>query len=148
MLLQYSRKLFIKLFIKVVSVRHNKWKIFQKHINITTTHPISVTFFSNFLSFDCRVFIIFVFCISSNNCNKLNSISRGICVSFKSSYLELFCKIIIYYLAILQRNFSRVMVKSSTVQLYRTIIFLVQLWMVPSNHLINKCNQKIRQVKN
>ena len=53
-------------------------------------------FFSNFLPFNPRVFIFFVFCISSNNCNKLNSISCGICLSFKSRHLELFCQIIIH----------------------------------------------------
>ena len=62
-------------------------------MNIKTTHPISLTSFSNFLSFNSRrVFIFFVFCILSN---KLNSISCGICLSFKSSHFELFCKIII-----------------------------------------------------
>ena len=62
------------------------------YIHIKTTHPVSLTFFSNFLSFDSRVFIFPVFYISSN---KLNSISCGICLSFKSRHLELFCKIII-----------------------------------------------------
>ena len=62
------------------------------NINIKTTRLISLTFVSNFLSFDSRVFIFIVFCISSN---KLNSISCGICLSFKSRHLELFCKIII-----------------------------------------------------
>ena len=51
-------------------------------------------FFSNLLSFDSRVFIFFLFYISSNNSNKLNSILYGICLSFKSRNLELFCKII------------------------------------------------------
>ena len=126
---------------------------------IKATHPISLTFFSNFLSFDSRVFIFFVFCILSNNrsshrkCSvkkvfleisqnsqentcvsglqlllkketlaqvlscefceiskntfliehlgttdsleKLNSISCGICLLFKSRHLGLFCKAII-----------------------------------------------------
>ena len=53
---------------------------------------ISLTFVSNFLSFDSRVLIFIVLFISSN---KLNSISCGICLSFKSKHLELFCKIII-----------------------------------------------------
>ena len=67
----------------------NGARIKSKHnyINIKTTDP-----FSNFLSFHSRVFIFFMFCISSN---KLNSISCGICLSFKSRHLELFCKIII-----------------------------------------------------
>ena len=73
--------------------------------------------------------------------NKLNSISRGICLAFKSRQLELFCKLII-------QLFSGVMVKRSTLQLYRTIIFLAQLLMAASNHLIDKRNQNIRQVKN
>ena len=48
-------------------------------------------FFFKF-SFNSGVFIFFVFCISSN---KMNSISCGIFLSFKSRHLELFCKIII-----------------------------------------------------
>ena len=64
----------------------------KRLININTIHPIALTSFSNFFSFNSRVFIFFVFCISSN---KLSSISCGICLSFKSSHLELFCKIII-----------------------------------------------------
>ena len=62
-----------------------------KYINIKTTHPVSFTSFSNFLSFDSRVFIFFALNISSN---KLKSISRGICLSFKGRNLELFRKII------------------------------------------------------
>ena len=62
----------------------SKWKVFQKQIfHLTSTiylllrcstekqtqltHPISLTFFSNFLSFDSRVFIFSTYCISSNN---------------------------------------------------------------------------------
>ena len=41
------------------------------------------------------VFSTFSFFIFSNNCSKLNSISCDICWSFKSSHLELFCKITI-----------------------------------------------------
>ena len=48
----------------------------------------------------------------------------------------------------LHRYFSRAMVKMSILQLYKTTIFLAQLWMAASNHLFNKCDQKIRQVKN
>ena len=62
------------------------------YINIKTTHPIALTSFSNFLSFNSHVFIFFVFCILSS---KLNSISCGICLSFKSRHLELLCNIII-----------------------------------------------------
>ena len=62
-----------------------------KYINIKTTHPVSLTCSLNFLSFDSRVFIFFVFSISSN---KLNSISWSICLSFKSRHFEFF-KIII-----------------------------------------------------
>ena len=40
------------------------------------------------------------------------------------------------------------MVKRSILQLYRTTIFLAQQWMAASNHLINKFDQKLRQVKN
>ena len=64
----------------------------HNYINIKTTHRISLIFFSNFFSFGSRVFIFFVFCISSN---KLSNISCCICLSFKSRHLELFCKIII-----------------------------------------------------
>ena len=117
MLLRNSSKLFIKIFIKVLAVRHSKWKVFQKqtfhltstiylllrcsteskynYANVKTIHPISLTFFSSLLSFDSRVFIFFVFSISSNNCKKLNSISCGICLSCKSNQLEFFCKIFI-----------------------------------------------------
>ena len=109
MLLRHSWKLFIKIFIKVIAVIH-KWKVFHKrafHLTSTiylflrwskekqTIHPISLTFFSNFLSCDFHVFIFFVFCISFSNSNKLNSISCGICLSLKSRHLEVFCKIII-----------------------------------------------------
>ena len=47
------------------------------------THPISLTFLSNFLSSDSRVFIFFLFCISSNNrsnyrrCSVKNSVLRN-----------------------------------------------------------------------
>ena len=30
----------------------------------------------------------------------------------------------------------------------KQLFFLAQLWMAASNHLVNKCDQKIRQVKN
>ena len=90
------------------------------HINIKTTHPVSLTFFSSFLSFDSHVFIFFVFSILSS---KLNSISCGICLSFKSRHLELFC-ILNYYSGILHRYLSRVMVKRFTLQFYRTTFFL------------------------
>ena len=40
------------------------------------------------------------------------------------------------------------MVKRSTSQLYRTTIFLAQFCIAAFNHLINKCDQKIEQVKN
>ena len=40
------------------------------------------------------------------------------------------------------------MVKRSILQLYRSTIFLAHLWMAASHYLFNKCNQKIRQVKN
>ena len=62
------------------------------YINIKTTRPVSLTFFSNFLSFYSRVLIFFVFSISSS---KLNSISCDIFLLFKRRHLELFCKTII-----------------------------------------------------
>ena len=43
---------------------------------------------------------------------------------------------------------SRVVVKKFILQLYRTTTFLAQLWMAASDHLVNKCDQKIRHVKN
>ena len=49
---------------------------------------------------------------------------------------------------ILHSYYSRVMVKRSILQLYRTASFLAQLLMTASDHLFNKCDQKIRQVKN
>ena len=69
-----------------------KQKSKYNYINIKTTRPISLTFVPNFLSFYSREFIFIVFCILSN---KLNSISCGICLSFKSRHLELFYEIII-----------------------------------------------------
>ena len=53
-----------------------------------------------------------------------------------------------YHSANFHRYLPRVMVKRSTLQLYRTTIFLAQLCMVTSNYLINKCDQKVTQVKN
>ena len=53
-----------------------------------------------------------------------------------------------YYLAILHRYFCMVMLKRSTLQLYRITIFLAELWVAVSKHLINKCDQITRQVKN
>ena len=91
-------------FLKVVAVRHSRWKVFQKQtfhststiyllrcltekqiqlINIKTTHPNSLTFFSNFLSCDSRVFIFFVFCISSNKLNRNRHF-----LSFKGKHSE------------------------------------------------------------
>ena len=63
------------------------------HVNIKKNSPYFSYFFSNFLSFDSRVFIFFMFCISSN---KLNIISCGICLSFKSRHLELLFRIIVH----------------------------------------------------
>ena len=79
----------------------------------------------------CSSFLCFVF-------RQLSSISCGICLSFKSRHLELSCKIFI--------------------QLSSTVIF-VELWSRGPPyyfaeqlfffwHVINKCNQIIRQVTN
>ena len=114
---------------KLVAYKKN-----EMYINIKTTHPISLKFFS----------IFFVLCISSN---KLNSISRGTCLSFRRSHLQLFCKIVIQ-LSSIGIFLGLCMVKRSALQLYRTTIFLAQLWVTASNHLINKYGQKLRQVKN
>ena len=38
---------------------------------------------------------------------------------------------------IFHMHFFRAMVEKSKLQLYRTTIFLAQLWMAPSSHLIN-----------
>ena len=106
MLLSYSWKI-ANHFIKVAPVRQTKWKKSPKtnisfnffhlssstafnYISIKTTH--SLTFFSNVLSFDSRVFNFFVFCILSN---KLDNILCGICVSFKSRNLKFIFKTII-----------------------------------------------------
>ena len=100
-----------------LAVRHSKSTVFQKqtfhltstiflrsstfgarqkskysYINLKLTLSISHTFIYNFLSFDSRMFIFIVFCIL---CNKLNSASCGICLSFKSRHWELYCEIII-----------------------------------------------------
>ena len=111
--------------------------------NYYNNSPDFSYFFSNFLSFDSCVFIFFVFCISSSNGNKLNSISCGICLSFKSRHLELFCKI--------------------NIQLFSIGIFLgydqeVHLATLQNNYFscisVNgcfqsfTCDQNIRQVKN
>ena len=152
MLLRYPWKLFMKIFIKVVAVRHSKWKIFQKQtFHLTSTIYLLLRcftlflslFFPNFLSFDSRVFIFFVFCISSN---KLNSISCGICLSFKSRHLELFYKIIIHLspAGIFLGLWSRVPPCNFSERLF----FFAQLWMAAFNHLINKRDQKIWQVEN
>ena len=58
-------------------------------INIKTTHPIALTSFSNFLSFNSRVFIFFVFCISTEQYLVWHLLI------IKSRNVELFCKIII-----------------------------------------------------
>ena len=85
-LLRYSWKLFIKIFIKVVAVSLSKWKIFQKqtfhlstyfycarqkskhnYISIKKTHPISLTFFSSkFLLF---ILVFHLLCVSNNKCS-------------------------------------------------------------------------------
>ena len=49
---------------------------------------------------------------------------------------------------ILRRYSSRVMIKKSIWQLYRTTTFLALLWMAASDNFLNKCNQKIRHMKN
>ena len=88
MLLRYSWKLFMKIFMKVVAVRRRKWKVFQKQtFRLTSTITLLLRcstekqtlykyqnnslyfshFFSNFLSFDSSVFIFSAFCISFNN---------------------------------------------------------------------------------
>ena len=63
----------------------------QLHKYYNNSPYFSYCFFK-FPFFRSRVFIFFVFCVSSN---KLNSISCGICLSFKSRHLELFWKIFI-----------------------------------------------------
>ena len=75
-------------------------------------------------------------------CNKLNNMSCGICLLFKSRHIEVFCKIMFQLFS------TGILVKRSTLQLYRKAIFLAQLLMAATNHLINKCDQEIRQVKN
>ena len=101
--------------------------------------------FFKFHSF--RFLCCHLFCVlcSSKNCNKLNSILYGICLSFRNRDLKLFRKTIVQLF--LLRYFSRIMAKRSTLQFYRTI-FLAQLWMAVSNHLFNKCDEKVIQAKN
>ena len=109
---------------------------------IETTNPFLLPFFKfPFFRFSC--IYLFVFFILSN---KLNSISCGICLSFKRRHLELFWKIIIQLSStgIFLGLWSRCPPFNFTEQVF----FLPQLWMAASNHLINKCDQKIRQMKN
>ena len=79
MLLRYFWKLFIRIFIKLVAVRHSKWKVFENqtfHLTSTiylllrclaekqtqliiTTHSISLTFFFKFPFFWFSCFHLF-----------------------------------------------------------------------------------------
>ena len=83
-----------------------------------TTHSISLTFFSNFLSFDSRMVIFFVFCISSTK-------QYLVWHLFIIQKLALRVALQNYYSAILDRYLCRVMMKRSILQL--TTIFLAQL---------------------
>ena len=75
------------------------------------------------------------------------NIFHKIGVSFQHSFLN---KKVYKFIksGIFPRYFSRAIVKKSILQLYRTTVFLVQLWMAAFNNLFNICNKKIRQVKN
>ena len=57
---------------------------FYHPLTSTVFHPISLTFFSDFLSFDSRVFIFSEFCISSNNRgrNRRCSVKKGVIRNF------------------------------------------------------------------
>ena len=71
---------------------------YKHNYKIQTTHPISLTSFFKFpfLSFD-RVFIFFVFCISSNNCNKLNSIQYAFVYHSKADIKSYSVKLLFIY---------------------------------------------------
>ena len=119
------------------------------YIDIKTTHPIPLTFFPNFLSFDSLVFIFFLFCLLFN---KLNSISCGICLSFKIRHLELLCKIIIqlsssgFFLGLWSRGPPCNFIEQRL--FLRSCEWLLHSFNGCCNHLINKCDKKTRQVKN
>ena len=136
-------------FIKVVAVRHSKWKVFQKQtfhltstiyllllLNIKKLILFLLLFFSNFLSFDSRVFIFFVFCVSSTISQ--NSISCGICLSFKTRHLELFCKIIIQLFS--TGIFLGLWSRGSPCNFTEQLLFLHSCEWLQS---FNKCNQKL-----
>ena len=78
-------------------------------------------------------------------CNKLNSISCGIYLSFRSRHLELFCKIIIqvFFTGIFLGLWSRGPSCNFTEQLF----FLAQLWMAASNHLNKSAIKKLDRWK-
>ena len=99
-------------FIKVVEGRHSKWNVFQKQTFQSTStiylllrcstekqiqpyeYQKKLTLFLLLFSqisflFDSRVFNFFVFFISPN---KLNCISRGICLSFTGIFLGLWLR--------------------------------------------------------
>ena len=83
------------------------------YFNIKTAHPVSATFFSNCLSFDC-------FCSVFHVTNWTES-RVAFFFSFKSRHLKLYCKIIQLSLF---KYFSRVMVKRSILQLIEQLFFL------------------------
>ena len=63
-------------------------------LEIKVTHPIFLTFFSNFLTFDSRVFIFSMFCISSNNRSSQRrcSVKKGVLRNFTKSTRKHLCK--------------------------------------------------------
>ena len=93
-------KTFHKKFHKIVAVRHSKWKVLLKqtfHLTSTIylllrcstekqtqlTHPVFLTFFSNFLSFNSRIssFSCFVFRLTTE------AVARS--VLWKKTFLEI-----------------------------------------------------------
>lgn len=91
------------------------------------TQSLNSYFFRNFLSFDPRLFIFFVFCISNQ---KLNSMSGYTCLSFTSRHLELLCKNVI------QLSYKRIILdlwlKVPSCNFTEQIIFLYSCeWTVP-----------------
>ena len=105
---------------------------------------LTLLLFLLFQIFSSRVFIFLVFC---NLPNKPNSASSGICLFFKSRHLELFYKIKI----IIQLSSTGIFLglwsrgPPCTLQLYRTTIFLGQLWMAASNHHLITLRSRINE---
>ena len=115
-------------------------------MNIKTTDPFSLTFssVSTFRSSD-RVW----FCETAvrQDTTKIFNFFYKIRVSFQRSLLN--NKVYQFFtIEILHKNSFRAIIKTSILQLYRTIFSCKWLLPIISDNLFNECDQKIRQVKN